>query len=54
MEYLGERGSHADIPLDAVLEDFRRTYTNWLQGAASGSALAGADFQQDVARETGG
>jgi transglutaminase-like putative cysteine protease len=54
MEYLRERGSYADIPLDAVLEDFRRTYPHWLQGAATGSALAAADFQQDVARETGG
>jgi transglutaminase-like putative cysteine protease len=53
MEYLRERGSFVDIPLDRVLEDFRQTYPHWLQGAATGSALQGGDFQADVDRETG-
>jgi transglutaminase-like putative cysteine protease len=51
MEYLRERGSHADIPLAQLLADFRATYPHWLQGVATASALGQADFLQDVARE---
>ena len=53
MEYLRERGSFTDVPLARIVADFRATYSGWLQGAATDSALAGGDFQADVARETG-
>lgn len=53
MEYLRERGCHADVPLDQLVADFRATYPRWLQGGASASALGGSDFLADVAREPG-
>ena len=49
MEYLQQRGSYDDVPLDRLLADFRRVYPKWLHGDASGG-LAG-DFEADVARE---
>lgn len=52
MEYLRERGSFVDVPLERIVADFRTTYPGWLQGAAQQSALSGDDFQADVARET--
>jgi len=43
MEYLRQRGSHVDVPLDALAQTFREIYGPWM--------LAGADFSADVARE---
>lgn len=51
MEYLALRGSFDDVPLAQILEDFRRHYPMWLAQLDSATA---ADFQADVARETGG
>jgi transglutaminase-like putative cysteine protease len=51
MEYLQERGSYTDIPLERLVEDFRKVYPRWLQGSATGPSLAGSDFLADVARE---
>lgn len=53
MEYLRERGSFTDIPLAQLIADFRATYSGWLAGPATDSALAASDFLADVARESG-
>lgn len=47
MEYLNHRGEFADVPLEGIMETFRREYQanaeTWIEG----------DFETDVARETG-
>jgi transglutaminase-like putative cysteine protease len=53
MEYLGERGSYTDVPLDQLIADFRATYPGWLSSEGSRSDLHGGDFLGDVAREPG-
>jgi transglutaminase-like putative cysteine protease len=50
MEYLRERGSHADIPLGQLVADFRTVYPQWLKSGDT-SELAQADFLADVAHE---
>ena len=51
MEYVHDHGSFDDMPLQRIVEDFRRHYRGL--GAADGaSGLAQADFAADVARET--
>ncbi|MDE2146119.1 MAG: transglutaminase family protein [Burkholderiales bacterium] len=49
MEYLAQRGSFDDLPLAAIAADFQRLYPAWMPQR---QALAGADFDADVARET--
>lgn len=51
MEYVHQRGSFDDVPLDALLADFQRYYPDWM---ARMGLNAEADFQADVDRETGG
>lgn len=46
MEYVTQRGSFDDVPLQAMVSDFVTAYPAW-----SGAALAAADWTQDVARE---
>ena len=46
MEYVNERGSFDDLPLQAIAETFRRTYPQ----LASGVGIEG-DFGQDGAAE---
>ena len=53
MEYLRDRGSFTDVPLDAILADFRHVYPKWLHGPQLRSDLHGGDFLADVAREPG-
>jgi transglutaminase-like putative cysteine protease len=54
MEYLRERGSFADVPLQEIVADFRRVYPRWLRAAdATRIELHGGDFLADVAREPG-
>ena len=53
MEYLLQRGSFVDVPLDLLLDDFRKVYPKWLHGTATEGTLAGADFLSDVAMESG-
>lgn len=53
MEYLRERGSFTDIPLERIVADFRAAYPAWLHGSALRSDLHGGDFLADVAREPG-
>lgn len=53
MEYLQDRGSFAEVPLERIVGDFRTVYPGWLREADTSSALAQADFQADVAREPG-
>lgn len=54
MEYVNQRGSFDDLPLDRIVADFRHLYGNWL-GDADGlqSRLDSSDFEQDVTQETG-
>ena len=53
MEYLRERGSYTDVPLDTILADFRVVYPRWLHGSDARSGLHGSDFLSDVAKEPG-
>ena len=51
MEYLRERGSFVEMPLAAIVQDFRAVYPRWLAGGGVKIGLHGSDFLQDVARE---
>lgn len=53
MEYILQRGSYADMPLEAILATFRDVYPRWLEAQGTSSGLAAQSFQADVARETG-
>ena len=53
MEYLLQRGSFDDVPLDLLLDDFRKVYPRWLHGGATSGTLQDNDFLSDVAKETG-
>lgn len=48
MEYIGERGSFDDLPLDRLVQDFLHTYPQW-----QGLTGAGISFEADVGDETG-
>lgn len=48
MEYVHQRGSFDDMPLDDIVADFRRYYPRWLPDT---DALQQADFLAEVARE---
>jgi hypothetical protein len=53
MEYLHQRGSFDDLPLDAILADFRVHYPRWVSGSDSpGVSDSAADFLADVDAET--
>jgi transglutaminase-like putative cysteine protease len=49
MEYVAQRGSFDDVPLDRMVADFARLYPRWRSGQPD---LARQDFLSDVARET--
>jgi hypothetical protein len=49
MDYLGYRGEFADVPIDQIIETFRREYRADDMVVES---LKGADFDRDVDRET--
>ena len=49
MEYLAQRGSFDDVPLDQLLADFHRHYPLWMAGM---DEQRQADFDAEVARET--
>ncbi len=44
MEYIRDRGDFADVPIDDIVKDFRRNYSNF-------EHLEGHDFNEDVDRE---
>ena len=46
MEYIGERGSFDDVPLERLVSDFVRVYPDW-----QGLSGPGASFDADVQRE---
>jgi len=48
MEYVAQRGSFDDVPLDALMADFRRHYPEWIATMAQHQQ---ADFQAEVERE---
>jgi len=48
MEYIHHRGEFADVPLDQIIETFRREYQ------ATAEAWVQGDFDRDVDRETRG
>lgn len=49
MEYVNQRGSFDDLPLEQITRDFNAVYGAWMGGTA---ALQAASFEQDVAKET--
>ena len=49
MEYVAQRGSFDDVPLAAIMDDFRRHYPQWI---ASMAQEQDADFQAEVDAET--
>jgi transglutaminase-like putative cysteine protease len=49
MEYVRHHGSFDDMPLERIVDDFRRFYPAW---QPAGPAGGGPDFETDVARET--
>jgi transglutaminase-like putative cysteine protease len=53
MEYVNQRGAFDDLPLQAMVADFRLHYPAWLTQSQPTSTLAQDDFLADVARETG-
>ncbi len=48
MEYLAQRGSFDDLPLDRIMVDFRQHYPRWLANMAEQHS---ADFMAEVALE---
>lgn len=48
MEYVNYRGHYADVPLDAILTDFRRVHPRWLELGARGPTR---DFQKEAEAE---
>ena len=51
MEYVHERGSFDDLPLERLTADFHEVYGGWLGGASLQSQLQHDDFLADVVRE---
>ena len=49
MEYVQERGSFDDLPLERIVADFHQIYGAWMVDPAT---LQSASFQHDVERET--
>lgn len=52
MEYVNERGSFDDLPLESIVRDFHAIYGDWVPGNELTSRLEQSDFLADVARET--
>ena len=50
MEYVAQRGSFDDVPLERMVADFARLYPRWLPGREE---MLARDFLADAARETG-
>lgn len=53
MEYLHDRGEYADVPMEEIIETFRREYLGDSEPDSPQSAFIEGDFDQDVDRETG-
>ena len=51
MEYLQQRGTFIEVPLERILADFIEQYPGWLGVTQTRSRLADADFAADVERE---
>jgi transglutaminase-like putative cysteine protease len=49
MEYVAQRGSFDDVPLERIVADFQRLYPRWLPQQRE---TAAQDFLADVARES--
>ena len=49
MEYVQQRGTFDDMPLERITEDFKTVYGAWMAGQAQ---LQSASFEQDVHQET--
>jgi hypothetical protein len=50
MEYVAQRGSFDDVPLERMIADFAHLYPRWLPGMKE---MLARDFLADAARETG-
>ena len=46
MEYVAQRGSFDELPLDQLLADFRQHYPKWVAGTTTSNQ--GADFLAEV------
>ena len=51
MEYVNQRGSFDDLPLDQILDSFREVYGGTLGSDSGTDGLQASDFLADVARE---
>lgn len=45
MEYIADRGQHADVPAEAILATFREVYPGWLAGRMQGDFAAEAEAE---------
>jgi transglutaminase-like putative cysteine protease len=52
MEYLRQRGTYVDVPLEPMLKTFRDIYHRWMKSEGPFSSLSSSDWDADVARET--
>jgi hypothetical protein len=51
MEYVHQRGTFDDLPLDAIVRDFQDVYGGWLEGNTTRSSLQSASFDRDIDNE---
>ncbi len=49
MEYVNQHGAFDDMPLDQIVQDFRRVYGDWMTDA--GSALQATSFASDTEKK---
>ena len=52
MEYISQRGSFDDLPLDQILADFREFYPSWFDSEADGDARGASDTDARGASDT--
>ena len=48
MEYVGERGNYADVPYEAIIADFKKTYPRWMVLVRDGKR---GNFAEEAQRE---
>lgn len=51
MEYVHQRGTFDDLPLEEIVRDFQDVYGGWLEGNATRSSLQSASFDRDIDNE---
>ena len=48
MEYVRERGNYADVPYEAIIADFKKTYPRWMVLVGNGKR---GDFPAEAQSE---